>query len=54
MKKNKLLALTSQEIKWVEEEAEKKELTFSDMMRRIIDDRYEKQEEERKSNSGKI
>jgi hypothetical protein len=44
MKKNKLLALTPQEIKWVEEEAKKRDLTFSDMMRRIIDDRYDKQE----------
>jgi hypothetical protein len=51
MKIKKLLALTSQEIKWVEEEAEKRELTFSDMMRRIIDDRYDKQEEKQNGKS---
>lgn len=42
--KNKLVSLSDQENQWVQEEADKREITFSDMLRRIIDDRYEKKE----------
>jgi hypothetical protein len=48
--KNKFIALSDQEHKWVEDEAKRREITFSDMIRRIIDDRYEKQEEKEDSN----
>jgi len=45
--KNKLIAFSDQEIKWVQDEAEKREITFSEMVRRIIDDKYEKIEQNR-------
>jgi hypothetical protein len=43
--KNKLIALSDQETVWVQEEADKREITFCDMVRRIIDDRYERQKQ---------
>lgn len=43
--KNKLISLSDQETQWVQDEASKREITFCDMVRRIIDDRYEKKEE---------
>lgn len=42
--KNKLISLSDQETAWVQKEAIRREITFCDMIRRIIDDRYEKQE----------
>lgn len=42
--KNKLVKISDQENKWIQDEADKREITFSDMLRRIIDDRYEKKE----------
>jgi hypothetical protein len=46
--KNKLIALSDQETEWVQEEADKREITFCDMVRRIIDDRYERQNKHQK------
>jgi len=42
---NKYISFSNQEVEWIKKEAEKKELSFSAMLRRIIDERYEKQEE---------
>ena len=42
---NKFISFSNQEVKWIKEEAGKKELSFSAMLRRIIDERYEKREE---------
>jgi len=39
--KSKLIVFSDQEIKWVHDEAKKRETTFSDMVRRIVDARYE-------------
>ena len=39
--KNKLIKLSDQENSWIQEEADKREVTFTDMLRRIVDDRYE-------------
>jgi hypothetical protein len=38
--KNKFVSISDLENSWVQEEADKREITFSDMLRRIIDDRY--------------
>jgi hypothetical protein len=43
-RKNKLISLSAQEIEWVRMEAEKREISFCEMIRRIIDDRYEDKE----------
>ena len=42
--KNKLISISDQEAQWVQEEADHREITFTEMVRRIIDDRYEKRE----------
>jgi hypothetical protein len=42
--KNKLISISDQELEWLEKEAKKQELTFSGMLRRIIDNWHEKQE----------
>jgi len=42
--KNKFISLSDQETKWVQDEADRREISFTDMMRRIVDDRYEKNE----------
>jgi hypothetical protein len=47
--KNKLVKLSDQENTWFLDEAKKREITFSDMLRRIIDDRYEKRENDEKA-----
>jgi hypothetical protein len=39
--KSKLIRISDQENKCIQEEADEREITFSDMLRRIIDDRYE-------------
>lgn len=44
--KTKLLRFSDKEVDWIQTEANKKELTFSHMVRRIIDERYEKTETE--------
>ena len=51
MKVNKLISISTQEEKWVKDEAKEKEITFSEMLRRIIDDRYDKQEEKQNGKS---
>jgi len=43
-RKNKLISLSTQEIEWVKMEAEKREISFCEMIRRIVDDRYENKE----------
>jgi hypothetical protein len=43
-RKSKLISLSSQEIEWVKLEAENREISFCEMIRRIIDDRYEGKE----------
>lgn len=44
--KNKMVKISDREEAWVKEEAKTREITFSDMLRRIIDDRYEKKSHE--------
>jgi hypothetical protein len=39
--KSKLIRISDQENKCIQDEANEREITFSDMLRRIIDDRYE-------------
>lgn len=45
--KNRLIKFSDQENQWVQDEAKRREITFSDMLRRIVDDRYEKKENEK-------
>ena len=42
--KNKLISISDQETQWIQEEADRREITFTEMVRRVIDDRYEKRE----------
>jgi hypothetical protein len=42
--KNKMVSISDQECAWLEEEAKKQELTFSGILRRIIDNWHEKQD----------
>jgi hypothetical protein len=42
--KTKHVKISDQESKWIQDEADRREITFSGMLRRIIDDRYEKKD----------
>jgi hypothetical protein len=39
--KAKLIKFSDQENRWIQDEADKREISFSDMLRRIVDTHYE-------------
>ena len=43
--KNIFITISDQQDAWIREEASKREITLTAMIRRIIDDRYEKPQE---------
>ena len=45
--KNKLIKFSDQENKWIQDEADRREITFSEVLRRIVDANYEKTEEKK-------
>jgi hypothetical protein len=52
--KNKLLRISDQENSWIQEEANKFEITFTEMFRRIIAERYEKKQDSNLNQRSKI